>query len=86
MVYTASFSYNVAQAKNSPVQAKWIPQEASPLVDYLYSHRFERGNGGNFKNSTVSGAIKHLKQFHLWVGSQKISSVSDTSGGQYVSV
>ena len=57
-------SHTMARAKNSPAQARWTPQEVSVLIDYLHAHRFEHGDGGNFKDSTISGAVEHLKQFH----------------------
>jgi hypothetical protein len=37
-------------------KASWSTKEVSALVDYLYEHRFEAGDGGNFKNTSFNNA------------------------------
>ena len=42
------------------VRLKWSEDETTQLVEYLWEHRSEGGDGGNFKNPTINAAVQHL--------------------------
>ncbi|KIK23355.1 hypothetical protein PISMIDRAFT_100578 [Pisolithus microcarpus 441] len=41
-------------------KAQWCDEEVKPLVKFLYDHRAEVGDNGNFKSSTYHAATKHI--------------------------
>ena len=46
---------------NTSKIACWSDLEVNALVDYLYTHRAERGDSGNFKDSIYAAAADHIK-------------------------
>lgn len=43
-------------------RATWDEVETTAFVDYLWEHRAESGEGGNFKDVTFNGAAQSLAQ------------------------
>ena len=41
-------------------KASWNTKEVKELINYLYSHHTEAGDGSNFKATTFNAAAKHL--------------------------
>jgi hypothetical protein len=44
-------------------KANWNEQEVTALINYLYEHRAEAGDGGSFKNTTFNAAAAHIGPF-----------------------
>ncbi|KAI6110156.1 hypothetical protein EDD16DRAFT_1486905 [Pisolithus croceorrhizus] len=42
------------------MKAQWCDKEVRALVRFLYDHRAEAGNNGNFKSSTYHAAARHI--------------------------
>ncbi|PPQ97013.1 hypothetical protein CVT26_006439 [Gymnopilus dilepis] len=47
----------------SPQHASWTSAEESAFVDFLFEHRAEAGDGGNFKATTFQKALTHIAPF-----------------------
>ncbi|KIK12617.1 hypothetical protein PISMIDRAFT_46886, partial [Pisolithus microcarpus 441] len=45
--------------------ADWTPEEVTALVRYLHEHRAERGDTGNFRQSTYANVAEHLRPLHV---------------------
>jgi hypothetical protein len=41
-------------------KALWSTKEITALVDYLYEHCFEVGDGGNFKSTSFNSAAEAI--------------------------
>jgi hypothetical protein len=41
----------------------WNDTETTHLVDYLWQHRAQAGDGGNFKTATFHAAAQHIAEF-----------------------
>ncbi|KAI6020361.1 hypothetical protein BKA83DRAFT_4016032, partial [Pisolithus microcarpus] len=41
-------------------KAQWCDEEVKALVKFLYDHRAEAGDNGNFKSSTYHAAAEHI--------------------------
>lgn len=56
----------MAKRKKMELKASWTDAEVTALIQYLYDHRDEASEGGNFKTSTYTAAAEtitlHLKQ------------------------
>jgi hypothetical protein len=52
-----------------------MPEEVGALIDYLHQHRSQRTNGGNFKDTTFTGAVEHIKTFYSSGKPKDIKSV-----------
>lgn len=52
----------MALASNS-LKASWNDEETSGLVDFLWEHKAEAGEGGNFKDATFNTAAQHIAPF-----------------------
>jgi hypothetical protein len=44
-------------------KAKWNDQETAELVQYLWEHRAEGGDGSTFKASTIKAAAEHIAPY-----------------------
>ena len=44
---------------------KWGEEETTQLVEYLWEHQSEGGDGGTFKNPTINAAVQHLISLRL---------------------
>ncbi|KIJ13849.1 hypothetical protein PAXINDRAFT_62234, partial [Paxillus involutus ATCC 200175] len=51
--------------------ARWTPGEVTALVDYLHDHRAERGEAGNFKDTTYNAAAAALRPLYNNIGAIK---------------
>jgi hypothetical protein len=63
------------------VKAQWGDEETTQLVQYLWEHRSECGDGGNFKNVTLNGALEHLASHPSTVGPRKTVKQLKTKWG-----
>jgi hypothetical protein len=70
-LYTQLATIMSLPAQN-PVEGKayWTEEDTTRLVQYLWEHRSECGDGGNFKNATLNAAAEHLEP-HTTVGARK---------------
>jgi hypothetical protein len=70
-LYTQIATIMSLPAQN-PAEAKayWTDDETTRLVQYLWEHRAECGDGGNFKNVTFNTAAEHLAS-HPTLGAPK---------------
>jgi len=50
-------------AEKEKERADWNETETAQLVDYLWEHRAEAGDGGAFKAQTVNAAVKHIAPY-----------------------
>ena len=50
--------------------ASWNVRETKELVQYLWEHRAESGDGGTFKPATYNAAADHIRP-HLTAGARK---------------
>jgi hypothetical protein len=53
----------MATLPNTTPRASWTEVEVDALVNYMFDHRAEAGDGGNFKVSTYTAAAAHIAQF-----------------------
>ena len=47
-------------------KANWNKAELAAMMDYLYNHRSEAGDGGSFKPVTFNAVALHI-EFNAWV-------------------
>jgi hypothetical protein len=80
----AVYATELEEQEFQTVKAVWSADETVALVDYLYEHRSQAGNGGNFKTATFTAAaeaISPLLKYGLEktekICRRKRSSVSD---------
>ena len=66
-----------ATPANTGERAQWMEPEFAALIDYLYDHRSEAGDGGNFKMSTFNAAAIYLAPL-LTLGSKKTGKMCKT--------
>ena len=59
-VYT---QFVVLLMATSAERADWNDEETAALVEYLWEHRAEGGDGGSFKDVTFRGASVHIASF-----------------------
>jgi hypothetical protein len=45
-------------------RAKWNDRETTELIQYLWEHRSEGGDGGGFKPPTFKAAAEHIAPYH----------------------
>jgi hypothetical protein len=45
-------------------KAKWNDTETTELVQYLWEHRAQGGDGGTFKPATFKAAAEHIAPYH----------------------
>ena len=53
----------MANLPSTTPRAMWTEVEVDALVNYMFDHRAEAGDGGNFKASTYTAAAAHIAQF-----------------------
>ena len=59
----AQFVTSLFMASSQQEKASWNDEETQALVDYLWEHRAESGDGGTFKDAvfnTIPARIAHL--------------------------
>jgi hypothetical protein len=56
---SCSMSQSQSQSQKKE-KASWSTKEVTALVDYLYEHRFEAGDGGNFKSASFNSAAEAI--------------------------
>lgn len=66
-----------APTGTSSERANWNDEETTALVDYLYEHQSEAGDGGNFKQSTSNAAAVHIAPL-LTLGTKKSGNMCKT--------
>ena len=44
-------------------KARWNDTETTKLVEYLWEHRAEGGDGGTFKTTTFRAAAEHIAEY-----------------------
>jgi len=44
-------------------KARWNETETTKLVEYLWEHRAEGGDGGTFKTPTFNAAAQHIAEY-----------------------
>jgi hypothetical protein len=58
-----SAQYTTVLMSLKPERADWNANETAALVDYLYEHKSEAGDGGSFKNQTFNAAVQAISGF-----------------------
>ena len=76
-LYSQCATLVMALSTKSTEKAHWSPEETAVLVDYLYDHRAEAGDGGNFKAPTFNAAATHINPL-LSQGPQKTAQMCKT--------
>ena len=84
VVSAAAYATELEEQESQTVKAVWSAEETIALVDYLYQHRSQAGNRGNFKTATFTAAaeaisplLKHGPEKTEKNCRRKWSSVSD---------
>lgn len=70
----------VASMSQDEGKAIWNDAETLAFVDYLWEHRAEAGDGGNFKDTTFNGAADHIAK-HWTTGAAKTGKRCRTKWG-----
>jgi hypothetical protein len=55
-------------------KAVWSAEETTALIDYLYEHRPQAGNGGNFKTASFTAAAEAISPL-LKYGPEKTGKI-----------
>jgi hypothetical protein len=63
VVYT-QFIVLLMATSAPPEKANWNEAETATLVEYLWEHRSEAGDGGTFKDVTMRAAAEHIADKH----------------------
>ena len=73
--FTHYYCFVMSLPKND--KAQWNDTEVSALIDYLYEHRSEVGDAGNFKSATLNAAANYIGP-HLTQGPAKTGKMCGT--------
>jgi len=73
-LHTAS-TVMAQETQSTQPRVKWETIEVDQLVDFLYDHRSEGGDGGNFKEATLSAAVVHLRPYYVSGRAKDLKSV-----------
>ena len=61
---TTIFVMSSETPESNKSNANWNIDETNELVQYLWDHRAEAGDGGNFKSQTLTAAMQHITPYH----------------------
>ena len=50
--------------KHTHANAVWDKKETKQMMEYLWDHTFQAGDGSNFKDSTYQAAAMHITPLH----------------------